>query len=276
MSDYKGSTAQGTTGSTQGMGTPQPSGAVQQAKETAGRLTDEALDKSGEMLDQARSTALESAQQQKSRVAESIGSVAQALRQTGESLNTQKQPAIGNFATQAADKIEKFSTDLESKSVNELLHDVENFARRDPELFLGGAVALGLLASRFFKASGRRSDQYKTTPSGGYGTQGSYGTQSSYRSSYDPYAAGQRSRVYSSGSAAGGGQGTFAGETSETYAPHQDTTTYKSSTSSEPGFSTSSSTVPPAQKPTPGSTGTDSSKSSGNKPNSGTPWRSSE
>jgi hypothetical protein len=36
-----------------------------------------------------------------------------------------------------------------------LIDDVEDFARREPAVFIGGAIAIGLVAARFLKSSRR-------------------------------------------------------------------------------------------------------------------------
>ena len=59
-------------------------------------------------------------------------------------------PVIGPVA---ADTIQQASKYLENKSVGEVVSDVEDFARREPLIFLGGTFAVGLLLGRFLKAS---------------------------------------------------------------------------------------------------------------------------
>jgi hypothetical protein len=64
---------------------------------------------------------------------------------------------------------------LREKDLQGLTRDTETFARRHPELFLGGAFLAGMLAARFVKSSrpravegtGRTAD-YQSGFSGGY------------------------------------------------------------------------------------------------------------
>ena len=44
---------------------------------------------------------------------------------------------------------------LNNANPDTLLDDVEAFARREPAMFIGGAIAIGLLAARFLKSSRR-------------------------------------------------------------------------------------------------------------------------
>jgi hypothetical protein len=188
-----------------------------EAAQKVGDVVEQAKQKSGEVVEETRTRAFDMMDQQKSRAAEGLGGVASALRQTGESLRSGDQAQIGQFADRAADAVERFSEELRTKDVNELLYEAERFARREPELFLGGAVLLGLVAARFMKASSRRSTRgmrdydrgryeygdrfsgygatqygsgqydreidYRTTGTGGYrtsGTTGGYGASGTY------------------------------------------------------------------------------------------------
>src|SRR3546814_8495932 len=63
---------------------------------------------------------------------------------------------VGEYADQAARGREGFAQTLREKDLDGLVEDVGDFARRQPALFLGGAVALGFAMSRFLKTSGNR------------------------------------------------------------------------------------------------------------------------
>ena len=66
-----------------------------------------------------------------------------------------------------ADHVERVSGYLEERDVNQLLEDAENFARRQPELFIGGALIAGLLVGRFIKSSSERRGLAKREQTGG-------------------------------------------------------------------------------------------------------------
>jgi len=102
---------------------------------------------------QAREQVTTKAESQKERAVDSLGGVATALRQTSEQLRDQQEGPIPQYVQQAADQVERITGYLRSRSVGDLVNDVERFARREPALFLGGAFALGLLGARFLKSS---------------------------------------------------------------------------------------------------------------------------
>ena len=93
---------------------------------------------------------------QKTRAAEGLGSVAQVLRQSGETLRSKNpETPIPQYISSAADQVERLSGYLRSNSVTQMVTGLEQFARSQPALFIGSAFMLGLLGARFLKSSGR-------------------------------------------------------------------------------------------------------------------------
>ncbi|HKF86389.1 MAG TPA: hypothetical protein VKB30_11435 [Candidatus Limnocylindrales bacterium] len=123
------------------------------------------------------------------RGADMLTQVSNAIRQSGEQVRGE-QPQIASFADTAAQQVDRASEYLRQTDFQGVLRGAEDFARRQPAMFLGGAFALGLVASRFLKAS----------PSGG---QGQFGGSSGYRSYGGSYGA----RSYGGGSYGSGSYG---------------------------------------------------------------------
>jgi hypothetical protein len=124
-----------------------------EAEERAKQVTQETEQHAKELVDTAQDTARSTFSNQKHRAAEGLHVVADALRQTGQNLSKEDQDTMARYASQAAERIDRFSGQLDEKSVDEILSGVENFARERPEVFLGGALVLGLFAARFIKSS---------------------------------------------------------------------------------------------------------------------------
>ncbi len=122
-----------------------------QAKESTGKAATQAL---GQVKDKAASVIGE----QKTNLAASLTSVADGIRQVGENLGKDDKNQVaafaGKYGENLAGQVEKFSNYINRKEIKELARDVEQFARRNPALFIGGALALGVLAARFLKSSG--------------------------------------------------------------------------------------------------------------------------
>ncbi|MGQ0751498.1 MAG: hypothetical protein ACT4PS_13255 [Betaproteobacteria bacterium] len=90
-------------------------------------------------------------ERQRSTAAE-LHDFANALR--GAARNIDQRGPVVRVAEQAADGLEQLSGKLRSKDLDGLIHDVESFARSQPAVFLGMAVAAGFLAVRFLKSTG--------------------------------------------------------------------------------------------------------------------------
>jgi hypothetical protein len=124
-------------------------------KEAAEKVSEEARSLLGQASNQAKSTVLE----QKNQAAGQLHGLAQVLRQTGKQLRQQEQVTFAGYSNQVADQVERVSGYLQERDVDQLIGDTKDFARRQPELFIGGAFMLGLLAARFMKSS---SPEYPT------------------------------------------------------------------------------------------------------------------
>lgn len=127
--------------------------AVDKAKEVTAPVVDKAKEATAPVVEQARQTATTQIAERKDQAAQSVGAVAETLRQTGQQLRGGEGQAFASLAIAAADRMDNLSGYLRDRDVNDLVADVEDFARRQPILFLSGAFALGALAARFLKSS---------------------------------------------------------------------------------------------------------------------------
>lgn len=162
-------------------------GVAQQAKDQAKNLAHEAKDQTKKVAEQARDHVQNLVSQQKDQAADRLGSLAGALREAGNKLNEGEQGGdFGRYADRAAEQVERLSTYLRDNDLRGFVRDTENFARRRPEVFLGGALLAGLALARFLKASSPNQgfDGYE----GGSWT--SYPQSSTGRSSYAGTATG--------------------------------------------------------------------------------------
>ena len=143
----------------QGGGGAGSEGTTEQVKEKASEAVDQAKRKTGQLVEQATEQAKPRLESQKERAAGSLSTTAQALRQTGQQLREQEEGPVAQFAERAAEQVERVAGYLREKDITQLVSEVEDFARRQPALFLGGAFALGLLSARFLKSSGQQARQ---------------------------------------------------------------------------------------------------------------------
>jgi hypothetical protein len=92
---------------------------------------------------------------QKDYLAGQVESIAHALRRTAATLRVEGQDAVAGFADRAAGRLAGMSSSVRENDTSGLIRRAEDFARREPALFLGGAVALGLAIARMLKSSER-------------------------------------------------------------------------------------------------------------------------
>ncbi len=99
--------------------------------------------------------------QAKDAVASQISGVATALREAASGLSTGSvaERSLGHIATSFADASES----LEGKDLGELVSAASDLAKRNPMVFIGGAIFLGFAASRFMKASSPEAAPYRSS-----------------------------------------------------------------------------------------------------------------
>lgn len=157
-------------------GSQSSSANAQQTKQQAQQLSQQAQQAAGQVAQQAKSQA----GNQKQNVAQNLSGVSQALQQSGQQLQKQGQGVAAQALDTTASQINRFAEYLENTSVEQMVGEVQDIARRDPAVFLGGAFALGFLLSRFLKSSAPSSRSHSQ------GSQSQYGNRGQY-SGPDPY-----------------------------------------------------------------------------------------
>jgi hypothetical protein len=146
----------------------------------AGRQAGESV---GQIAGRAADIGLQRADQGMNQAAHTISRLAGGMRRVSTDLEGE-QPAVAGAARTAADQAERLAAYMERTDAREMVHAVEDAARRQPLLFLGGAFALGLVAARILKAGGGSTDDRKAY-------RGSNGTRTMSRSEFG--RAGDRS-----------------------------------------------------------------------------------
>ena len=94
--------------------------------------------------------------EQKNRAADGIGGIADVIRNAGNELRTENE-ALASYVDMASDQLRRFADTIRQRGVNDMLDDVQTFARQRPALFIGGAFLVGIGVARFLKSSAERS-----------------------------------------------------------------------------------------------------------------------
>ena len=127
--------------------------AAEQAKQQGQQLAQQARRQASELANRGNEQVKSQLANQKHEASQRMTPVQTALRETGQQLRKQGQGPVAKYADKAADQVERFSGYLRETEVDEIMDEARGFARQRPALFLGSAVALGFLATRFLKSS---------------------------------------------------------------------------------------------------------------------------
>jgi hypothetical protein len=123
---------------------PWLSSAAEQVQDTASATTDGIKDRGRHI-----------AAQQKAAGADQIQGVARAVDAAADQLKGQ-MPTAAKYIDEVAGQVSAMASALRERSVDDMLGNVAEFARRQPTLFFAGALAAGFALSRFAKSSADR------------------------------------------------------------------------------------------------------------------------
>ncbi len=144
----------------------QARGMASQAREGASRLA-------GKARDQARSAV----EERKGQAASSLDSLSSVLRDSAGRLRGE-QSFFGDYAESAAERVDRLARYLRESDPEKFVRDAEDFARRRPEVFMGGMLVAGLLLARFLKSSSPGAADNDFVYAGSGGTRGTGGSGS--------------------------------------------------------------------------------------------------
>lgn len=138
--------------------TSQPSASqARPVTEQAKAVTEQAKDLAGQVQEKATQRVESGLTKGKSQIAESLHALNQSLLISGQQLRDRNQQNVSRYVDQLAGRVERAASYLQTTDITEIVDRTEDFARRRPAVFLGGAFVLGLLGARFLKSSGRRA-----------------------------------------------------------------------------------------------------------------------
>lgn len=126
------------------------------ATDEAQRLADVGKAEAKAIWEDTKASVRSALNEKQSSTAADIGELAGALRNAARGIN-QDRP-VAHIAAHAADSLDRLSGTLRNKDFDRLMHEVQSFARSQPAVFLGMAVAAGFLATRFLKSSASHTD----------------------------------------------------------------------------------------------------------------------
>lgn len=137
------------------------------AKDSASQLGEAAVD----MANSAKDKVEAAMSQRKSLGADYIGSIAQATERAAHEFEAEL-PQAAHYIRQASEQMQGVADTVRERDVRELVGEVQDFARRQPTLFFGGAVVLGFAALRFLKSTAPKASNNEEAHSDGSARRG--------------------------------------------------------------------------------------------------------
>jgi hypothetical protein len=135
--------------------------AIDTIREQVGPLVDTMRERVGPIAEQVKDQAAAVTQQQMASAAEGLESAAGAVNAVGDRLRESNLGELSRYTDLAADQIEKAAAWLRTTTPEEIARNVEDFAKKQPEIFVAGALALGLIGLRLLRGTSQDSDEKK-------------------------------------------------------------------------------------------------------------------
>jgi hypothetical protein len=155
-------------------------GFTRQVEDAAGQVADEAKRAGSAVKAEAAGLAgkvkdetWRQAEGGREQVAQRLATVATNIRETSGDLR-QREAWLADLLDVGARELGDLAGTLQRRDLGSLISSLESFARRQPALYAGAAVALGFAAARLAKSTAQR---------GGYAAGTSYGREPEYRGS---------------------------------------------------------------------------------------------
>lgn len=138
--------------------------AAEAGTDTAGTQTDDGdkaepvdlkqtlKDKAGEFRGQATEKARSLAEDGKSRATGALGELSKMLNDAAGQVDDKIGAQYGQYARDAAERVQGFSSTIDEKSLDELLDMGRDIVRKSPAVAIGVAAALGFVVARLLTA----------------------------------------------------------------------------------------------------------------------------
>ena len=129
---------------------------------------DELKQRGRETADELKGAARQQAEglfsQQRDTVADQAEGISSAFRKMADEFDNQEQPLFSSYAKSVAGCTDNVSQRLREKDLGGLVEQAQDYSRRQPALYFGGAVAAGFLLARFLRSSSERQMQQSNGP----------------------------------------------------------------------------------------------------------------
>jgi hypothetical protein len=160
-------------------------GTSEPLRQTADAIKDQAAsvaESAKDLASQASNKVVSAIEEQKAAGADFVSGVAGSIRRAASEFG--QVPQAAQYLRLAADQIDNVSGAFRRRDLNQLVSDVQGFARQQPTAFFGAAVLAGFAVVRFLKTSvgataGSPSERHQASVTGSEVTPGYHPPQRS-------------------------------------------------------------------------------------------------
>ncbi|MCW3013754.1 MAG: hypothetical protein JWO02_846 [Solirubrobacterales bacterium] len=138
---------------TTGMHAPDEHAVTEQAQEKVKEGAQTARDQAQHATQQARERARDQVDQRTTQAGDRLKDTAGNARSMAEHLRSEGKDRPAKMVEQAAERTDALGGYLHEADADRLLHDMEDFARRNPWAVMAGGLVVGFAASRVVSAS---------------------------------------------------------------------------------------------------------------------------
>lgn len=135
----------------------QEEGVASRVKAEAANKIDEGKNMARDLAQDAKRQGREKLDSGKQRAANQTEKLAGIVERAAQELKGGELQPLSDYAAEFATGMKTFAENLRSKTLDELVKDTQQLARKNPALFFIGSIGVGLAISRFVKASSERS-----------------------------------------------------------------------------------------------------------------------
>lgn len=105
--------------------------------------------------------------EQRDRITGSLDILAEAIKDAGEKLREQRSRSLADATDAGAKTIEDVSGFIKENNPGKIVEQVESFARRQPALFIGAALAAGIILGQLISSPGKPRGSVRVLGQGG-------------------------------------------------------------------------------------------------------------
>ena len=139
-----------------GSGSPLPPGSGDLSSSGPSQGDSGASEKADELLEAARRRGRGLLDRQKSAAGDELHSVADVMRDAAKRFEEREESGVAEYVEKAAEAVERVSSTLRERNLEELLGEAEDTLRRRPAVFLGATAVVGFALGRFLRAGSQR------------------------------------------------------------------------------------------------------------------------